>query len=114
MYPLYNTCDYIDKMMYERLSSLKTGSYIKCKTRNVKITIKTHRCVTLLVFRSHFTPFHLHGSGSSGLHCKRIPSELVIAVLKLRSTSPINTEEDNNQMFTQEKRTQPHLNVILN
>lgn len=43
----------------------------------------THKAVTLFDFTSHFMPFHLQGSSSSGLHCCRTPSELTMAVLKL-------------------------------
>jgi hypothetical protein len=66
-------------------------------------SVKTHRCVTLFVFGSHFTPFHLHGSGSSGLHCNRILP--VIAVLKLISASPINVIEYNQYDYAREKES---------
>lgn len=48
----------------------------------------THRFITLFDSESHVTPFHLHGSGSSGLHLRMVPSELIIADLKLKSASP--------------------------
>jgi hypothetical protein len=83
----------------------------KKKKREILITserqemssVKTHRCVTLFVFGSHFTPFHLHGSGSSGLHCNRILP--VIAVLKLISASPINVIEYNQYDYAREKES---------
>jgi hypothetical protein len=83
----------------------------KKKRREILITserkemssVKTHRCVTLFVFGSHFTPFHLHGSGSSGLHCNRILP--VIAVLKLISASPINVIEYNQYDYAREKES---------
>lgn len=56
----------------------------------LKVIRKTHKYITLFVFESHFTPFQLHGSGSSGLHWRRTPSELTTAVLKLSSASPTN------------------------
>ena len=35
----------------------------------LEVILETYKYVTLIVFKSHFTPFQLHGSGSSGLHC---------------------------------------------
>lgn len=56
----------------------------------LEVILETYKYVTLFELKSHFTPFQLHGSGSSGLHCSRTPSELTTAVLNLRSASPTN------------------------
>lgn len=51
-----------------------------------------YKYITLFVLESHVTPFHLQGSGSSGLQWRRIPSEPTIDVLKLRSASPVTNK----------------------
>lgn len=51
---------------------------------------RAYKYITFFDAGSQVTPFHLHGSESSGLHWRRTPSELTTADLKLKSASPMN------------------------
>ena len=57
--------------------------------KRTRLNFKTYKCITLLDFALHLTPFHPHGSESSGLHLGRLSSELRIDALKLIRASPV-------------------------
>lgn len=86
--PIYITLRKNNSMWYDNfidITNVKTFRYSKNQG--------THKAVTLFDLGSHFTPFHLHGSSSSGLHCSRTPSELTMAVLKLTRAWPANQKQ---------------------